>query len=273
MTPLPVRGFIPAYNDEPVKDRNNNDMKDIKIDNLWLMHGDCLERMKEIPDGSVDMVLTSPPYNMNLRIRNGKYCSRQIVKEFSTKYASFDDNLPMDEYFDFNKKVIDELLRISDTVFYNVQFLTGNKPALFRLLGVFHDKVKEFIVWDKVNAQPAIGEGVLNSQFEVLIVFQNSRPESRKFNNAQFDRGTLSNVWQVKRGRKHCDTHGAVFPAELASKVIENFSHVGATVLDPFTGTGTTGVVCASTGRRFIGIELDTDYYDIAANRITGAMV
>jgi site-specific DNA-methyltransferase (adenine-specific)/modification methylase len=45
-----------------------------------LMQGDCLERIKEIPDGSVDLVLTSPPYNMNLRIRNGKYCSRQIVK-------------------------------------------------------------------------------------------------------------------------------------------------------------------------------------------------
>ena len=68
-----------------------------------LMQGDCLERMKEIPDGSVDMVLTSPPYNMNLRIRNGKYCSRQIVKEISTKYKSFDDNLSMGDYFKFNK--------------------------------------------------------------------------------------------------------------------------------------------------------------------------
>lgn len=143
-----------------------------------LIKGDCLEKMKGIKSGSVDAVITSPPYNMNLRIRNGKYCSRQIVKEISTKYENFSDNLSMGEYFEFNKNVIDECLRVSDLVFYNVQFLTGNKPALFKLLGHFHEKVKEFIVWDKVNAQPAIGKNVLNSQFEVIIVFQNSSPEA-----------------------------------------------------------------------------------------------
>ena len=131
-----------------------------------LIQGNCLERMKEIPDGSVDMVFTSPPYNMNLRIRNGKYCSRQIVKEISTKYQAFDDNLSMEDYFEFNKAVLNECLRVSDLVFYNVQFLTGNKPALFRLMGEFHTKMKEFIVWDKINAQPAIGNGVMNSQFK-----------------------------------------------------------------------------------------------------------
>jgi len=50
------------------------------VSEIKLMQGDCLKKMKGIPDNSVDMVLTSPPYNMNLRIRNGKYCSRQIVK-------------------------------------------------------------------------------------------------------------------------------------------------------------------------------------------------
>ena len=233
-----------------------------------LMLGDCLERMKEIESGSVNMVLTSPPYNMNLRIRNGKYCSRQIVKELTTKYESFDDNLPMDDYFYFNKKVIDECLRVSDLVFYNIQFLTGNKPALFRLLGEFHNKVKEFIIWDKINAQPAIGKNVLNSQFEVLIVLQNSKPESRAFSTGQFDRGTLSNVWNIKRGKKFSKNHGATFPIELAEKVIYNFSCIDDTVLDPFLGVGTTGVAAKSLNRKFIGIELDQDYFNIAKKRI-----
>ena len=232
------------------------------------MLGDCLERMKEMPDGSIDCVVTSPPYNMNLRIRNGKYCSRQIVKEISTKYEGYDDNLPMSEYFEFNKQVVSELLRISDLVFYNVQFLTGNKPALFKLLGEFHTKVKEFIVWDKVNAEPAIGEGVLNSRFEAIIVFQNSAPESRKFETAQFDRGTLQNVWQIKRGKKIDGSHGAVFPLELAELIIANFTKNDATVLDPFLGTGTTGLAAKNLGRNFIGIELLQKYYDIAQKRI-----
>lgn len=232
------------------------------------MLGDCLDRMKEIPDNSVDCVITSPPYNMNLRIRNGKYCSRQIVKEISTKYEGYDDNLAMDDYFELNKRVVTELLRVSDLVFYNVQFLTGNKPALFRLLGEFHTKVKEFIVWDKINAEPAIGEGVLNSRFEAILVFQNSAPESRKFETAQFARGTLQNVWQIKRGRKIDGSHGAVFPLELAELIIANFTNQGATVLDPFLGTGTTGLAAKNLGRNFIGIEMLQKYYDIAQKRI-----
>lgn len=237
--------------------------------NAKLLNGDCLEQLKSIPDRSVDMVLTSPPYNMNLRIRNGQYCSRQIVKEISTKYQNYDDNLPMEEYFKFNKRVIDELLRVSDLVFYNVQFLTGNKPALFRLIGEYADKIKEFIIWDKVNAQPAIGTGVLNSRFEVVLVFQNSAPESRKFETAQFNRGTLENLWQIKRGKKINANHGAVFPLELAKKVIENFSSPGQVVLDPFMGTGTTGVAAAQSGCDFIGIELDPDYFEDAKKRIS----
>ena len=238
-----------------------------------LMLGDCLKRMREIESGSVDMILTSPPYNMNLRIRNGKYCSRQIVKEITTKYESFDDNLPLDEYFEFNKKVLNECLRVSDVVFYNVQFLTGNKPALFRLIGEFHNKIKEFIVWDKVNAQPAIGKNVLNSQFEVLLVLQNSKPESRAFNSAQFDRGTISNLWNIKRGKKIHKSHGAVFPIELAEKVINNFCPLSAKVLDPFMGVGSTGVACVNTGRDFIGIEMDKGYFNIAKNRIEEAQI
>jgi len=235
---------------------------------MWLMQGDCLERMKEIKSGSVDMVLTSPPYNMNLRIRNGKYCSRQIVKEISTKYENFSDNLPMDDYFEFNKSIVSECLRVSDLVFYNVQFLTGNKPALFKLLGHFSENVKEFIIWDKVNAQPAIGKNILNSQFEVLIVFQNSAPESRHFKTAQFDRGALSNHWSIKRGKKPVKSHGAVFPIELAERVVANFTHEDSVILDPFMGTGTTGVAAKNLNREFIGIELDDKYFNIAKDRI-----
>ena len=230
--------------------------------------GDCLEKMKDIPDGSVDLVVTSPPYNMNLRIRNGLHCSRQIVKELSTKYEGYADNLPMEDYFNFNIRVISELLRVSDLVFYNVQFLTGNKSALYKLIGHFHDKIKEFIVWDKINAQPAVGEKVLNSRFEVILVFQNSHPESRKFNTAQFARGTLQNLWQIKRGVKVDKTHGATFPEELVEVSIKNFSVAGASILDPFMGTGTVGVVCKKLNRNFIGIELLPKYFQIAENRI-----
>ena len=238
----------------------------MKLNHIY--HGDCLEVMKGIPDKSVDLVFTSPPYNMNLRIRNGKYCSRQIVKEITTKYKNFDDNLPMEEYYEFNKKVIGELLRVSDLVFYNVQFLTGNKRALFKLIGEFNEKLKEIIVWDKINAQPAIGQNVMNSQFEVILVFDDDNAISRRFRQANFERGTLSNVWRIKRGKKYSTNHGATFPVELAEKVITNFCCEGGVVLDPFIGLGTTAIACLNTDRQYIGIELDEQYVEIARRRI-----
>lgn len=238
---------------------------------MTLIHGDCLEKMEKMDDNTADIILTSPPYNMNLRIRNGKYASRQIVKEISTKYENYDDNLPMEDYFRFTRNVLNECIRVSKMVFYNVQFLTGNKPALFKIIGEFSDLLKEIIVWDKVNAQPAIGESVLNSQYEVILVFDKENAISRKFQNGRFERGTLSNCWSIKRGKKPTNAHGAVFPVELAERVIRNFSNAGDTVLDPFLGTGTTGVACKNLNRNFIGIELDETYFNIARERIENA--
>ena len=72
----------------------------IKLDHIY--NEDCLDTLKRMKNDSIDCVITSPPYNMNLRIRNGKYCSRQIVKELSTKYSNFNDNLPIEEYNKFH---------------------------------------------------------------------------------------------------------------------------------------------------------------------------
>lgn len=231
--------------------------------------GNCLEVLKTIPDNSIDMVLTSPPYNMNLRVRNGKHCSRQIVKELSTKYTSYSDNLPMDQYFELNKTVITECLRVARITFYNIQFLTGNKSALFKILGEFSENIKEFIIWDKVNAEPAIGQGVLNSRFEVLLVLTSKEYAiTRQFKNINFGRGELQNLWQIKRGKKYSNSHGAVFPEELAEKIIANFSSEGNLILDPFAGTGTTGAVCKKLNRNYLLIEQDVNYVEIIKNRL-----
>lgn len=232
--------------------------------------GDCVEILKTFKGNSIDFCITSPPYNMNLRIRNGKHCSRQIVKELSTKYESYPDNLPMDDYFNLNKKAIDQLLRVCGVIFYNVQFLTGNKQALYKLMGEYHKNIKEFIVWDKVNAQPAMSDGILNSRWEaVLVLSREDYAISRRFESALFNRGGLQNLWQIKRGRKIDSSHGAVFPEELVNTIINNFIPSGSTILDPFMGTGTTGAVSIQKKCRFIGIEQDQNYFSLAEKRIT----
>jgi site-specific DNA-methyltransferase (adenine-specific) len=240
----------------------------LKTERAEVIWGDCLDVLPTLPDNAADLVLTSPPYNMNLRINSGRYCSRQITKEFSTKYDGFPDNLPIEDYFEFNRRVIVELLRVAPCVFYNMQIVTGNKPAVLRLLGHFADQIKELIVWDKKTAQPAMKFRVLNSQYELIIVFQRENAMGRQLEAATFERGTMSNLWQIKRGAKVHKDHGATFPLELAERVICNFSKEGDTVLDPFFGTGQTGVAALANNRKVIGVELLAKYFAISCARI-----
>ena len=231
---------------------------------------DCLSTLKKIKDNSIDIVVTSPPYNMNLRIRNGKYCSRQIVKEISTKYTEFSDNLPIDEYNQFHTNVLRELLRVSDLIFYNIQIVTGSKRSIFKMIGEFSEYLKEIIVWDKGNGQPAMQQQVLNRRTELILVFEKDYPISRQFRKrGNFKRGTLDDLWLIKRGKKvGGENHGAVFPIELVSTILENFSKEGDVVYDPSMGTGTTAVVAKQLKRKFIGSEISKKYIDIAEERL-----
>ena len=85
---------------------------------------DCLKFMQTLPDKSIDCIITSPPYNMRLRIRNGEYTQREFGAHFSKKYTDFGDALPMEEYYKFHSNCIKEMLRISPLVFWNIQIVT-----------------------------------------------------------------------------------------------------------------------------------------------------
>ena len=165
-----------------------------KIEVNKIFNESCLETLKRIPDNFVQAVITSPPYNMNLRIRKGEYCSRQLVKEISTKYDGFDDNLPIDEYNKFHSDVLKELLRVSNLVFYVIQIVTGSKRSIFKMIGDFSENLKDIIIWDKGYAEPAIQEQVLNRRSELILVFEKDYPISRQFRSSVFKRGSLDDV-------------------------------------------------------------------------------
>lgn len=233
----------------------------------------CIETMKRMEDDVVDLTITSPPYNMNLRIRNGKYCTREFADSFSTKYSEFFDGMPIEEYYEFHKSVITELLRVSKIVFYNIQIVTGSKRALFKLMGDFAEHIKDVIIWDKGFAQPAMHDGVLNSQYEFIIVFEKDTTKSisRYFDKCNFKRGTLDNVWLIKREHnkeKGEVFHGATFPKELVRKILENFSNEGDVIYDPFMGTGTTAIVANSMNRKYIGSEITKEYFELIEGKI-----
>jgi len=206
---------------------------------------------------------------MNLRIRKGLYCSRQIVKEISTKYTEFDDNLPIDEYNKVHTEVLKELLRVSDLIFYNIQIVTGSKRSIFKMIGEFANNLKDIIIWDKGYGQPALQNQVLNRRTELILVFEKDYPISRQFRKrGTFKRGTLDDIWKIKRERSKEKGHGAVFPQELVAKILENFSKEGDVIYDPFMGTGTTALVARRFNRKFIGSEISEKYIEIANQRI-----
>jgi len=240
----------------------------MKIELNKIYKESCLETLKRMKDNSIDSVITSPPYNMNLRIRNGVYCSRQIVKELSTKYANFDDNLPIDEYYELHLSILKELLRVSNMVFYNIQIVTGSKRAIFKIIGELSDYLKDIVIWDKGNGQPAMAERVMNRRTELILIFDKNNAISRQFDVCNFKRGTLDDLWLIKRGKKVSSEHGAVFPEELIYTILENFTKEGNTIYDPFMGTGTTAVVSKKLKRNYIGSEISDEYINVANKRL-----
>jgi len=228
----------------------------------------CLKTLKRFPDNSINCVITSPPYNMNLRIRNGKYCSRQITEEFSNKYEYFSDNLNIEEYNKFHTNVLKNLLRVSNLIFYNIQIVTGSKKSIFKMIGDFSEFLKDVVIWDKGSCEPSIGEGIINKRTELILIFTKKNSISRKFETAKFERGFLNDIWNIPVNKIKTEKHKAVFPKKLVKKILENFTLENDIIYDPFMGTGTTGIVAKNMNRKYVGSEICKEYVEIANKKI-----
>ena len=103
-----------------------------------------------------------------------------------------------------------------------------------------------------------------------LLVFDKDYPISRQYRKkGKFERGTLEDVWEIKRQRNRSEeSHGAVFPEKLVEKILVNFSEEGNVIYDPFMGTGTTAVVSKRLNRNYIGSEISEKYLKISESRI-----
>lgn len=136
------------------------------------------------------------------------------------------------------------------------------------MIGDFNEQLKDIIIWDKGIAQPAMQKQVLNRRSELILVFETDYPISRQYRYANFERGKLNDIWEIKRGKKISKDHGATFPEELVGRILENFTNEGEVIYDPFIGTGTTAIVSKKMNRRFIGSEIGKDYFDLVEKRL-----
>jgi site-specific DNA-methyltransferase (adenine-specific) len=213
---------------------------------MKLIHGDCLEEMKHIESGSVDMVLTDPPYGMSFQSNYRKEKHRRI---------SGDNELDWIDSFSC------EIHRISKEnsahyVFCSFHFIDKFKQSLEKYF-----KVKNILVWEKNNTSM----GDLKADFAPKIEFIIFLHKGRRLINGKRD----PNIFKFSRtGNK---LHPTEKPVDLCEYLITKFSSEEEIVFDPFMGSGTTGVACKNLNRDFIGIEKDEEYFEIAKERIDEA--
>ncbi len=215
--------------------------------------------MKRMRNNEVDYIFTSPPYNVTSSPNGDKYVEHQ-------------DDMTQQEYFDWQKETIKEMIRVTKNhVFYNIQMLTGNKIALLALFGEFKDHIKEVMIWDKKKAEPSQVPGVMQSLFEFCIVFSKYKPHERVFHdfNSGTDLRMIPNMFRIKpTHNKFADVNKAVFPIELPRYFINLFGKEGDVWYDPYGGTGTTAEACELEKRKWILSEKDPRQIPIIRDRL-----
>ena len=231
--------------------------------------GDCLEVMKDIPDKSVDLVLTSPPYNMG----KGKSLGYQPLSTIGQKfYGDYADDKTDGEYIDWCISVIRECLRVSRYVFWNVQFTRSTRNMIFVLQQSFKNNLKDIFIWQKQSVTSITArDGGMAKGWEYVFMLGENNLSTFKYNNFP-ENGYVSNIatWYKKESFPE---HHATFTVEMAKYFCEYFAKKSDLILDPFFGSGTTGVAAKLLGRQFIGIEISEKYCEIAQKRIDGTLV
>ena len=221
-----------------------------------LKHGDCLELMKDIPDGSVDLVLTDPPYMIET-VGAGIYkqADKQYVKELDGIKDGFDE------------KVLDEICRVVKKI--NVYFFCSQKQII-PLIDYFVKKKNcnwNILSWHKSNPVPACGNKYLTDT-EFVLFF---REKGVKI-YGEYETKFTYYVTPLNQKDKKQYEHPTIKPIKILQNLIVNSTLKNGVVLDCFMGSGSTGVACVNTNRRFIGIELNDKYFEIAKQRIDAAI-
>jgi len=227
--------------------------------------GDSLLSMKSIPDESIDLVVTSPPYN----IRNtsgggmstiGTKNSKWPIAALSEGYSEHEDNMPHDEYVEWQRNCLTEMLRIipeDGAIFYNHKWRVQAGLLQDRQDIVSGFPVRQIIIW-KRNGGINFNSGYFLPTYEVIYLI--CKPKFKLAAKAC----TAGDVWYI--GQELNNAHPAPFPVELAEKIIS--STTAKIVLDPFMGSGTTAVAAKKLGRDFVGLESSEKYIEMSNLRI-----
>ena len=236
-----------------------------------LFNCDCLSGMSQLPDNSVDCVITDPPYNIGEFAKKRGYHFKQI-RENNFVTAGWDNDttenwlILMDSMF----KIISTKLKIRGNV---IIFCSNLKVEELRKLGTKYGfYYKTAGVWHKTNPIPRNMNLHFVSSNEFWIHFINQKRTGTFNNNGKLLLDYYECSVPSTKERGECK-HPTQKPLSIISSMVEILSNEGDTILDCFMGSGTTGVAAVQTGRNFIGYETDSNYFNFAKQRIENAKI
>jgi site-specific DNA-methyltransferase (adenine-specific) len=208
-----------------------------------LIHGDCIEEMQKLESGSIDLVLTDPPYGMSFRSNYRKEKYGSIENDNSLKW------LPL--FLDRTVKTMSK-----DSAFFG--FCSFHNIDTFKQEIQKRLKVKNILVWEKNNTSMGDLRGDFAPKVEFVVFATLGRPLIRGKRDPNIFRfAKTGNVY-----------HSTEKPVDMLEYLMSKFSDPGQTVCDPFMGSGSTCIACINTGRNFIGIEKDEEIFNTAKKRI-----
>lgn len=224
---------------------------------MKLLNGDCIQIMENMIDENitVDLIVTDPPYGIGY--------SRHV------KGHRFEDQIQNDKTYDLTYEAIQLMGKLIKPT--GACYIFGQDTTLPEQYKAIEDaglRFKNLLVWEKTNA---FGMGDLKTSYakKTEFIVYSHRDDGRHELNGGRDHNILS--FKALRGRgDNKPLHQNQKPTDLLSFLIEKSSNPNDTVFDPFMGVGSTGVACLKTGRNFIGIELEKNYYDLAKQRLNG---
>lgn len=228
-----------------------------------LMLGDTLDKLSEISDESVDLAVTSPPYN-KVGLREGrKGHSNRWNADIA--YQGYEDNMPEKDYWDWQKSIFEQIFRIlkpTGSLFYNHKIRRFNGVVHHPLVELKDVSLKFYqqIIWDRTSGFDK-NTTYLDISTEIILWFTKDKPNVYK-NNAVF-RGE---IWRFQHSLDN--PHPAPFPVLLPKNCILLTTKEGDLVLDPFIGSGTTALACEMLNRDCIGIDHSSEYIKLAESRI-----
>ncbi len=225
--------------------------------------GDAVDLMKQIPDGSIPLVITSPPYNLKNSTGNGMKDGRGgkwANAALQHGYTNHNDCMPHEEYVKWQRECLTEMLRIipeNGAIFYNHKWRVQGGLLQDRQDILTGFPVRQIIIWKRKGGLN-FNAGYFLPTYEVIYLIAKPKFKLVSKTNAHGD------VWEFTQEMNN--KHPAAFPISLISRIISSTN--AKIILDPFMGSGTTAISAINLNRRFIGIDISPEYCKMAEKRI-----